>query len=62
MEWIKVTEDSPSVEQRVLAFWNEDRMEGAARDDEGTWYYLQDGDTCSLIPTHFVPLPNPPME
>jgi hypothetical protein len=63
MEWISTKQKMPKPEEHVLAFWNKDRIEGAAfteLDGDGYWYYLQDGDRCYLSPTHWMPLPEPP--
>lgn len=63
MEWISVKKQMPKLEQKVLAFWKEDKIEGAAftdLDGDEYWYYLQDGDCCSSNPTHWMPLPPNP--
>lgn len=64
MEWINLKLQKPTKETPVLAFWKEDKIEGAILTDldgEEYWYYLQDGDVCSKNPTHWMYLPKSPL-
>lgn len=65
-EWVKCSERMPPHDVKVLLFFADydgHIEDGFISDDgDGAYHYLFDGDALGEMPTHWMPLPEPPAD